>query len=138
MSGPKFHNPLRNLVKHSESCQVPDTVRLELLVLLQVDQGRLSPLSPMFVSFGQDQLLVRDGEAPYVPKYPEDQAEEYKQGPGQHKEVPETERCKDPQQKDDETNDVKNKRQDQEEDAAAPILGAIHGRDTGDDRVAVG
>lgn len=78
-----------------------------------------STTSHAWDSFWQDKLLVRHGEAPQVPEYPEDQADENKQRSRQHKEVPESEWCKEPQEEEDEADNITNQSQNQEENAAA-------------------
>lgn len=72
--------------------------------------------------FGQVQLLLRHNEVPHVPEYPEHQAEENQQRSGQHKKVPETQRCEDPEEEEDEADDVKNHSQRQEDDGVLPLL----------------
>lgn len=88
--------------------------------------GWFHPPSPSrYVRIHQVELLVGHCEAPQVPAYPEEQAEEGQQRSGQDEKVPETEGCEDPDEEQDEADDVKNQSQSKEEGGALSIL---HGR----------
>ncbi|KAE8277373.1 hypothetical protein D5F01_LYC24710 [Larimichthys crocea] len=77
------------------------------------------------VNVAEVELLIGHCEAPQVPAYPEEQAEEGQQRSGQDEKVPETEGCEDPDEEQDEADDVKNQSQSKEEGGALSIL---HGR----------
>lgn len=72
--------------------------------------------------FDEVQLLLRHSEVPQVPEYPEHQAEEYQQRSGQHEKVPESQRCKDPDEEEEDADDVQDHSQRQEEDGGLPLL----------------
>lgn len=65
--------------------------------------------------FGQVELLIGHSEGRHVPEYPEDQAEEDQHRPGQHEEVPETQRCENPNEKENEADNVHDQSDGQEE-----------------------
>lgn len=65
--------------------------------------------------FGQVELILGHSEVRHVPEYPEDQAEKDQQRPGQHEKVPETQRCKDSSEEENEADNVHNQSDGQEE-----------------------
>lgn len=81
-----------------------------------------------YVLFVQVELFLGQSEVPQVPKYPEDQAEEDQQRPGQHEKVPEAQRCEDPDKEEDEAGNVHNHSQRQEADGAPSLLHGWAGR----------
>ncbi|KAM7387528.1 hypothetical protein PAMA_009916 [Pampus argenteus] len=74
-------------------------------------------LQSQYVLFDEVELLLRHSDVPQVPEYPEGQAEEDQQRSRQHEKVPETQRCKDPDEQEDEADDVKNHSQRQKDGA---------------------
>lgn len=75
-----------------------------------------------YVMFVQVELLLGHDEVPQVPEYPGDQAEEDQQRPGQHEEVPETQRGEDPDEEEQQADDVHNHSQRQAALGAAALL----------------
>lgn len=64
----------------------------------------------------QVELFLGHGQMPQVPEYPGDETEEDQQRSRQHEKVPKTQRCKDPDEEQEDADDVQNQSYDEEED----------------------
>lgn len=82
------------------------------------------PGRSQYVRFTEVELLLRHGEIPEVPEYPQNQAEEYEQRPRQNKKVPVRQWGKDPDEEQEEAHDVQ---KDGQADKEGGALALFHG-----------
>lgn len=101
-------------IPSSSSCCWVEGVRL--------GQPCFTHTASQYVLLGQVELLVRHLDVPHVPEYPKERTHEDQQRSGQHKKVPETQRCKDPNKEEDKSGDVENHSNGHEDAGILPLL----------------